>query len=74
MWILGLNLMNVVKGSRDAHISLYDGVHGMITLSIKLNRLKHVLKCSNKNIFGNVFDNISKGEKDVIRIGKSIFH
>ncbi|KAI3472963.1 hypothetical protein Pfo_029210 [Paulownia fortunei] len=41
------------------------GSTGMINLQQKLYRLKHFLKRWNKEVFGNIFDNIRKAEQEV---------
>ncbi|KAL0410606.1 UNVERIFIED_CONTAM: hypothetical protein Slati_3650300 [Sesamum latifolium] len=61
MWFRHPNFMTVVQDSWNQPSSLT----GMLWLAEKLRRLKACLKQWNKEIFGNIFDQLSQAEESV---------
>ncbi|KAK4384643.1 hypothetical protein Sango_3039400 [Sesamum angolense] len=68
MWIKHHDFLNTVEQSWK-HPT---GVYGLINLQQKLYRLKQHLKWWNKNVFGDLFDNIKKAQEQVL-ISESLY-
>ncbi|KAK4385713.1 LINE-1 retrotransposable element O protein [Sesamum angolense] len=68
MWIKHHDFLNTVEQSWK-HPT---GAYGLINLQQKLYRLKQHLKWWNKNVFGDLFDNIKKAQEQVL-ISESVY-